>query len=95
MIVNVKEAAKRLAEKKNIMILTGAGLSAASGIPTFRGDEGIWTKLRQQHKDPTSLLTMRNFMKNPELIWHWTYELINVKNQSKPNPGHFAIQNYL
>ena len=41
-IVSSKDAAKFMVGKKNIMILTGAGLSAASGIPTFRGDNGFW-----------------------------------------------------
>jgi NAD-dependent SIR2 family protein deacetylase len=47
-----KEAAKYLAGKKNILILTGAGISAASGIPTFRGDNGFWKKSYGDETDP-------------------------------------------
>lgn len=42
--MDCKKVADLLKEKKKILVLTGAGISAASGIPTFRGDEGFWTK---------------------------------------------------
>jgi NAD-dependent SIR2 family protein deacetylase len=47
------KAASYLIGKKNIMIMTGAGLSAASGIPTFRGDNGFWKKKYGEIEDPT------------------------------------------
>ena len=50
--INAIQAAKHMVGKKNIMILTGAGLSAASGIPTFRGDNGFWTKVYGEETDP-------------------------------------------
>lgn len=59
--MNAKEAAKYLKDCKNIMILTGAGLSAASGIPTFRGDNGFWTKTYDNYSDPTDILTQECF----------------------------------
>ena len=43
-IMKTEEAGKLLKDKKNVIILTGAGLSASSGIPTFRGNDGLWTK---------------------------------------------------
>ena len=51
---NETEAAKALQGKKHILILTGAGLSAASGIPTFRGDNGFWTQKNKygSYSDP-------------------------------------------
>ncbi len=51
--VGPKEAAKFLVGKKNVMIITGAGLSAASGIPTFRGDNGFWSRSYGGVTDPT------------------------------------------
>ena len=56
-IESPKDAAKHLIGKKKIVILTGAGLSAASGIPTFRGDNGFWTKAYGDESDPTVILT--------------------------------------
>ena len=60
-----KEAAKHLVGKKNIMIITGAGLSAASGIPTFRGDNGFWSRSYGGITDPTEILTYRFFHERP------------------------------
>ncbi len=51
-VMSAKDAAKYMLGKKHIMILTGAGLSAASGIPTFRGDNGFWTKKYGDTTDP-------------------------------------------
>jgi len=47
------------------MILTGAGLSAASGIPTFRGANGFWSKQYRNESDPMVILTMKYFLENP------------------------------
>jgi NAD-dependent deacetylase len=51
--------------KKNIMIITGAGLSAASGIATFRGDNGFWSRSYGGVTDPTEILTNKFFHHNP------------------------------
>jgi NAD-dependent SIR2 family protein deacetylase len=59
------EAAKELVGKKHFVIVTGAGLSAASGIPTFRGDNGFWSKSYGGVTDPTKVLTYEFFRKNP------------------------------
>ena len=67
--VSSKEAAHYLKDCKNIMILTGAGLSAASGIPTFRGDNGFWTKSYDGENDPEKILTMAYFKENPSVTW--------------------------
>lgn len=58
---NGKEAAMYLKDCKNICILTGAGLSAASGIPTFRGAEGFWKKSYAGVSNPEELLTTTFF----------------------------------
>ncbi len=67
--MSAKEAAKYLVEKKKVMILTGAGLSAASGIPTFRGDNGFWSKEYGGETDPSKILTLSYFEENPALNW--------------------------
>ena len=64
-----KEAAQYMVGKKNIVIVTGAGLSAASGIPTFRGDNGFWKQSYGGVTDPTEILTYRFFKDNPQLVW--------------------------
>lgn len=68
------------------MVLTGAGISAESGIPTFRGSGGLWRKYRSE-----SLATLAAFEKSPSLIWefyHYRRELILTK---KPNKAHYAV----
>jgi NAD-dependent SIR2 family protein deacetylase len=76
------------------MILTGAGLSAASGIPTFRGDNGFWTKSYDGESDPEKILTMKFFMENPKVTWQWHYDFIELLKKGKPNEGHNAIYEF-
>ena len=64
-----QEAAQHMVGKKHVMIITGAGLSAASGIPTFRGDNGFWKQSYGGVTDPTEILTYRFFKENPQLVW--------------------------
>lgn len=59
------QASEFLSGKKKIMILTGAGLSAASGIPTFRGDNGFWKREYAGVGNPQEILTKSFFKKNP------------------------------
>ncbi len=73
------------------MILTGAGLSAASGIPTFRGAGGFWTKKNQKYSDPMEILTMETFRTDPEVVWEWHYEFHDLMAKCKVNNGHKAI----
>jgi NAD-dependent deacetylase len=69
-----------------ILVITGAGVSAESGIPTFRGKEGYWRKL-----DPAKLATPEAFARDPELVWVWYRERrLRIRN-ARPNAAHKAI----
>jgi len=69
------------------VVLTGAGISAESGVPTFRGKEGLWEKFK-----PEELATMSAFVSNPKLVWEWYNWRREVVGRVKPNPGHYALQ---
>jgi NAD-dependent deacetylase len=69
-----------------ILVLTGAGVSAESGIPTFRGKDGYWRNL-----DPMKLATPEAFEKNPELVWEWYHERRQRIRDAQPNAAHEAI----
>lgn len=76
----------KIAEAGSVVFFTGAGISAESGIPVFRGKEGIWNKLK-----PEELANFDAFLKNPQLVWEWYNHRKQVIHNSKPNPGHTAI----
>ncbi len=76
----------KLARAHSVVAFTGAGVSAESGVPTFRGDQGIWTKFKAEE-----LANVNAFMKNPELVWHWYSDRRKVMAAIKPNPGHIAL----
>ena len=81
-----QELIARLKESKSIVFFTGAGISAESGIPTFRGKDGIWNKLK-----PEELADFNAFLKNPGLVWEWYNHRKKIIHESKPNAGHIAI----
>lgn len=85
------EAAHYLKDCRNILILTGAGLSAASGIPTFRGAGGFWTKNYGGVEDPMKILTMNFLNENPEAFWDWHFDFEDIIEGKEPNAGHHAI----
>src|SRR5512140_3708329 len=66
--------------------LTGAGISAESGVPTFRGNEGLWEKFR-----PEDLATMQAFIANSKLVWEWYNWRRELIRRVKPNAGHYAL----
>lgn len=76
----------KLTQAKKIVFFTGAGISAESGIPTFRGKDGIWNKLK-----PEELANFNAFMKNPQMVWEWYNHRKKIVHDSKPNAGHLAI----
>lgn len=80
------ELIEELAEAKRIAILTGAGVSAESGIKTFRDTDGLWTKF-----NPKELANPEGFLNNPDLVWEWYRQRRQIIFNTKPNPGHYAI----
>ena len=74
------------AKAKNIIVLTGAGISAESGVPTFRGAGGYWRTYQAQQ-----LATPEAFAANPSLVWEFYSYRRQVMGTKHPNPGHIAI----
>ena len=62
----IKKAAEIIKSARSLFVLTGAGISAESGIPTFRGADGLW-----KNYSATELATPQAFDKNPKLVWEW------------------------
>ena len=73
-----------------LTILTGAGISAESNIPTFRGPEGYWT-IGSNEYQPQEMATCRMFRQKPQEVWKWYLYRIGVCNKAQPNPGHNAL----
>lgn len=76
----------KISESNKIVFFTGAGISAESGIPTFRGKGGIWNKLK-----PEELANFNAFMRNPQMVWEWYNHRKKIIHEAKPNAGHIAI----
>jgi NAD-dependent deacetylase len=88
--ISISEKLKSLLVKDTkVAVLTGAGISAESGVPTFRGEEGLWKKFR-----PEELATFDAFMANPQLVWEWYEYRRKIIDEIKPNPGHFALVDF-
>ncbi|MCX6639249.1 MAG: NAD-dependent deacylase [bacterium] len=69
-----------------MVVLTGAGISAESGVPTFRGETGLWRQFR-----PEDLATPEAFADQPVVVWEWYLHRRNLIAQVLPNPGHHAL----
>src|SRR5437016_11642907 len=69
-----------------VLVITGAGVSAESGVPTFRGKDGYWRNL-----DPSKLATPEAFAKDPGLVWEWYRERRQRIRNAQPNAAHKAI----
>lgn len=79
-------AAARLAEARRVAVFTGAGVSTESGIPTFRGKDGLW-----RNYNPMELATAGAFERNPLLVWEWYEDRRANIRAAEPNAGHLAI----
>jgi NAD-dependent deacetylase len=72
---------------RRIVAFTGAGISAESGIPTYRGDDGVWHKY-----DPNKYANIHSFLKDPEYYWNFFKEVrYPVIKKAKPNKAHIAL----
>ena len=86
MIEKLKIVADRIKNAKKLVVLTGAGISKASGIPTFRGKDGLWSKY-----SPSELATYEAFSKNPKLVWQWYNYRRKIIKEAEPNAAHYAL----
>jgi NAD-dependent deacetylase len=78
-----------LADARAVVVLTGAGMSAESGVATFRGEEGLWKTYR-----PEELATPQAFARDPRLVWEWYAMRRERMAASDPNPGHYALARF-
>lgn len=85
--MSLESIASLLREAKEIVVFSGAGLSADSGIPTFRdGATGLWNNV-----DPDEVASIKGFLRQPRLVWNWLRQLKHLVDQRSPNAGHQAI----
>jgi NAD-dependent deacetylase len=81
------ELIRQLAAAKSVAVLTGAGVSAESGVPTFRDAQtGLWAKY-----SPEDLATPNAFRRNPRLVWEWYAWRRQLVANARPNPAHLAL----
>jgi NAD-dependent deacetylase len=81
----IKKISRMLSESEHAVVFTGSGISAESGIPTFRGPGGLWEKY-----NPEEVASIYGFKRNPKEFWKFAKELI-IKSSASPNPAHYAI----
>src|SRR5258706_7703721 len=82
----IARAAEVVRGGRNIVALTGAGISVPSGIPDFRSDEGLW-----QREDPMEIASLCGFYANPQRFYDWFRPLLDRLLAAQPNPAHLAL----
>ncbi|MFH1687099.1 MAG: NAD-dependent deacylase [bacterium] len=82
----IKKLIEIMAACNKCAVLTGAGISAESNVPTFRGKDGLWGKFRAEE-----LATMDAFMSNSKTVWEWYNWRRELIGKTTPNPGHYAL----
>lgn len=87
----LRDRLRSVREKRGrIVVLTGAGISAESGIPTFRGKDGYWTVGSREYQ-PQEMATRAMFSREPEHVWAWYLHRLHACRDAEPNPGHDAV----
>ncbi len=76
----------KLKHANKVAVLTGAGISSESGVPTFRDPGGIWEKFK-----PEELANFDAFIRNPDFVWSWYQHRREIMRNVKPNQGHYAL----
>ncbi|HEY3676234.1 MAG TPA: NAD-dependent deacylase [Candidatus Tumulicola sp.] len=82
----MRELLERLRSAKSVFVLTGSGISAESGLPTFRGVGGLWRTHRVEE-----LASPEGFARDPRLVWTWYNERRAAHERAQPNAGHLAL----
>jgi NAD-dependent deacetylase len=85
-VPDIARAADAIRGAARITVLTGAGVSAASGIPTFRGADGLWRKVRAE-----TLATPEAFENDPKLVWEWYDWRRGMIRDARPNAAHDVL----
>jgi len=80
------ELINRFVSAARVAVLTGAGISAESGVPTFRGEDGIWKQYRAEE-----LATPEAFSSHPQRVWQWYQYRRRLLSGVQPNPGHHVL----
>lgn len=80
------QAVSFLKNTRSLFVLSGAGISAESGVPTFRGTDGLWKNYSAEQ-----LATPDAFQKDPRLVWEWYRWRQELILKAEPNPGHHAL----
>ncbi|GAA6734078.1 NAD-dependent deacylase [Thermus oshimai] len=84
--MGLEEARRRLREARRVAVLTGAGISKPSGIPTFRDAEGLWKAF-----NPLDYATPEAYARDPKKVWAWYAWRIAKVREAEPNPAHYAL----
>ena len=82
----IQQAAEILRRAQRVAVLTGAGVSAESGVPTFRGKDGLWKQFRAE-----DLATPEAFARDPKLVWEWYDWRRGIVGRAEPNPSHTVL----
>jgi NAD-dependent deacetylase len=85
-LTSLEQAREWLAQSTALAVLTGAGISAESGVPTFRGDGGLWKTFK-----PEELATPEAFARDPKLVWEWYDSRRQMIAKAVPNAAHRAL----
>ncbi len=85
-VAGLEQAAQWLRQAERVCVLTGAGVSAESGVPTFRGSDGLWEGHRIE-----DVASPEGFRRNPALVWQFYNARRANLRQVQPNPGHYAL----